>query len=138
MLKQIKTLKEQLGDFEHLSREFEYVARETMSAFFGVPLSKRMVSNVQKVFDMVSLDCKIVGDAKYFKFFSGVSTPHTNFSVIAEYVWLLEKTSAEHKFLVFGNDRRILLKWLKKYGHLVKDVKFYFLDEQSKKLKKLN
>ncbi len=120
------------------SAKFEDVARKVMSAYFGVSLSKRMVLNVPKLFDMVSYDCKVVGDAKCFAMVRGVSIPPAKFSVIAEHVWLLEKTSAEHKFLVFGNDRRVSLEWLKRYGHLVKDVAFYFLDERNQKLERLN
>jgi hypothetical protein len=50
------------------------------------------------------------------------------FSVIAEHVWLLEKTSAEKRFLVFGNDKRVPIEWLQRYGPLVHSVEFYFLD----------
>jgi len=46
---------------------------------------------------------------------------------IAEHVWLLEKTNADHKFLVFGNDRRLPEEWLKRYSNLVEDVSLYFL-----------
>ena len=49
--------------------------------------------------------------------------------MIAEHVWLLEKTNAKRKFLVFGNDRRVPERWLEKYGNLVSDVSFYFLSD---------
>jgi hypothetical protein len=68
----------------------------------------------------------------------GTSIPPAKFSVIAEYIWLLEKTSATHKFLTFGNDRRVPKEWLRRYGHLVKNVIFYFLNEQKQTLEKLN
>jgi len=120
------------------SAKFEDIARRFMSKYFGVPLSQRKILNIPKSFDMVSDDGRIVGDAKYFTMVRGISIPPAKFSVIAEHVWLLEKTSAKHKFLVFGNDRRVPLEWLKRYGHLVKDITFYFLDVQSQKLEKLN
>jgi hypothetical protein len=34
--------------------------------------------------------------------------------------------------------RRVPQEWLRRYGHLVKDVIFYFLDEQKQTLEKLN
>ena len=44
-------------------------------------------------------------------------------------VWFLEKIDAEIKFLVFGNDIRVPLEWLKRYGSFVEEVRFYFIDE---------
>ena len=59
----------------------------------------------------------------------GQSLPPAKFSVIAEHIWLLENTKAEIKFLVFGNDKRVPTLWLKKYGELVSDIQFYFIDK---------
>lgn len=61
----------------------------------------------------------------------GTGIPPAKFATIAEYVWLLEKTNAEHKFLVFGNDRRVPEWWLERYGNLLNGVDFYFLDKDS-------
>jgi hypothetical protein len=47
--------------------------------------------------------------------------------VIAEYVWLLEKTAAERKFLAFGNERRVPEEWLRRFGILAIGVEFYFI-----------
>jgi hypothetical protein len=123
---------------EEASVKFESIARKVMSAHFGVPLAKGKASGIPKEFDMISTDGKIVGDAKYFTMVRGTSIPPAKFSVIAEHIWLLEKTSATHKFLIFGNDRRVPQEWLRRYGHLVKNVIFYFLNEQKQTLEKLN
>jgi len=117
--------------------EFENIARKVMSEHFKTHLVKGRVAGIPKEFDMVSADCRIVGDAKYLTMVHGISIPPAKFSNIAEHVWLLEKTTATHKFLVFGHDRRVPQEWLKRYGHLVKDVAFYFVDENGK-LEKLN
>jgi len=122
---------------EEANAKFEGAARKVMSTHFGVPLVKGKAQGILKEFDMISADGKIVGDAKYFTMVRGVSIPPAKFSTIAEHVWLLEKTSANCKFLIFGNDRRVPREWLRKYGHLVKDVIFYFLDEQKQTLEKL-
>ena len=109
--------------------EFENFARRVMSNFFGVPLHKGRKECWPKEFDMVSPDYKIVGDAKYYSMVRGEKIPPAKFSTIAEHVWMLEKIDADIKFLVFGNDKRVPVEWLKRYGHLVEDVVFYFIHE---------
>jgi hypothetical protein len=111
-------------------RAFEDLARSAMGKHFGVPLEPGQVSGVPKEFDLVSPDGSIVGDAKYFTLVRGQRLPPAKFSVIAEHVWLLEKTGAPTTFLVFGNDRQVPSLWLERYGHLVGDVAFYFLTDE--------
>ena len=55
--------------------------------------------------------------------------PAAKFSDIAEYVWLLEKTNADVAFLVFGKDRDLPQRWLKRFGALAPGVRFFFLDD---------
>jgi hypothetical protein len=110
-------------------RAFEDLARSVMSAHFGVPLVFGQVPGVPKEFDMVSPDGDIVGDAKYFTLVRGQRLPPAKFSVIAEHVWLLEKTGVPITFLVFGNDRQVPLLWLQRYGNLASGVAFYFLTD---------
>jgi len=119
------------------SAAFEILARSILSQYFGASLVKGRVPNVPKEFDMISPDGKIVGDAKYLTMVRGKYTPPAKFSVIAEHVWLLEKTHATNKFLVFGNDSRVPREWLKKYGHLAAGVSFLFIDERSKRVERL-
>jgi len=120
------------------SVKFEILARKILSKHFGTPLTKGKVPKVEKEFDMVSLDRNIVGDAKYLTMVKGERLPPAKFSIIAEHVWLLEKISATYKFLVFGNDRRVPQEWLEKYGNLVQNVVFFFLDERTCRLERLN
>jgi len=47
----------------------------------------------------------------------GEKEPPAKISNISEYVYFLEKTKAKVKFLAFGNDKKVPLLWLKKYGH---------------------
>lgn len=111
---------------------FEDLARTVMSAHFGVPLSVGEVRGVPKRFDLVSPDKDIVGDAKYFTLVRGQRLPPAKFSVIAEHVWLLEKTGAPVTFLVFGNDRQVPVLWLQRYGDLASGVAFYFLTDDGR------
>jgi len=111
-------------------RAFEDLARSVMSVHFGISLAPDRVPGVPKEFDMISPDRSIVGDAKYLPLVRGQRLPPAKFSVIAEHVWLLEKTGAPTTFLVFGNDRQVPLLWLERYGDLTADVDFYFLTDE--------
>lgn len=110
-------------------RAFGDLARAVMSKHFGVLLAPGQAAGVHKEWDMVSPDGDLVGDAKYFTPVRGQRLPPAKFSVIAEHVWLLEKTGAPVTFLVFGNDRQVPELWLQRYGSLVLDVSFYFLTD---------
>jgi hypothetical protein len=100
-----------------------------MSRHYGVPLQSAKVPSVPKAWDMVSLDGQYVGDAKCFTLVAGQRLPPAKFSVIAEHVWLLEKTGAAVTFLVFGSDRRVPELWLQRYGGLVSGAAFYYLTD---------
>ena len=121
----------QLQESERLSpKEFENLAGDVMSNHFGTLLAEKNHSSVPKRFDYVSDDETIVGDAKYYTMVQGKYLPPAKFSVIAEHVWLLDKTDAQRKFLVFGNDRRVPIEWLKRYGQLASAVDFFFLTDK--------
>jgi hypothetical protein len=108
---------------------FEALAQEVMSAHYGVPLAAGEVPGVPKRFDLVSPARDIVGDAKYFTLVRGQRLPPAKFSVIAEHVWLLQKTGAPLTFLVFGNDRQVPALWLARYGALGSGVDFFYLSD---------
>ena len=108
-------------------QEFEALSRRVLGDHFGVELASGSVPRVRKRFDFVSPDGQVVGDARYSTLAGGPRLPAAKFSVIAEHVWLLEKTGAPVTFLVFGNDREVPLLWLDRYGNLAPEVSFYFL-----------
>ena len=108
---------------------FESVARHKLQVYFGCALAKGKVESVPKIFDFLSEDESIVGDAKFFDLVRGKANPPAKFSIIAEHVWLLEKTNAQCMFLVFGKNRDVPSLWLKRYRHLVEQVTFLFLDQ---------
>lgn len=110
--------------------QFENLSRDVFGQRFGAPLSPRQIPGVPKLFDLVSPDGKIVGDAKYYTLVEGQRLPPAKFSIIAEHVWLLEKTQARCKFLVFGNDIEVPKRWLARYGHLRRKVDFFFLSDE--------
>lgn len=124
--------------FRLTAAEFETLAGEVMRWRYRIDrLTQGQVGNVPKRFDFVSPDGQVMGDAKYYTRVGGTGLPPAKFSVIAEHVWLLEKTGAREKFLVFGNDRHVPVRWLERYGGLVTGITFYFLSDDGQ-LESLN
>jgi len=107
---------------------FEARARRVLSRHYGVDLVAGKVGAVHKIFDLVSPDGQVVGDAKYYTRVGGVRLPPAKFATIAEHVWLLERTGATRTFLVFGNDREVPVLWLARYGTLIAGTVFFYLD----------
>ncbi|MFQ6060089.1 MAG: hypothetical protein ACE5QW_09800 [Thermoplasmata archaeon] len=117
--------------------DFQKLAARKLYEEFGIAFSERQLDHVPKRFDFVSEDGEYVGDAKFLTMVRGKNIPSAKFSVISEHIWFLEKTQASTKFLVFGNDDRVPKEWLKRYGHLSRSVRFYFLDHESMRLVEL-
>ena len=117
---------------------FEEHARLACSRHWGVDLRSAVVevmSGVSHQFDLVSTDGNIVGDAKWFR---NLAAPSAKWSVIAEYVWLLQHlSSAKTRFIVFGQDREVPERWLKRFRPLTTGVEFYFLPDGSTDLRPL-
>jgi len=108
-------------------REFVELAREKMSQHYNERLEPGWVGEVHKRFHFVASYGRIVGHAIYYTRVGGARWPPAKAAAIAEHVWLLEKTGAPVKFLVFGNDRQAPTMWLERYGNLVSGVTFFFL-----------
>jgi hypothetical protein len=111
----------------HTAAVFAELARLSLGRRYATTFAPGSLGNVPKRFDFVSPDQRIVGDAKFYALVGGAGLPPAKFSIIAEHVWLLERTAAPVQFLVFGNDRSVPVQWLKRYGHLAPAVAFYFL-----------
>ncbi len=103
-----------------------------MSEYFGVPLRQMRDAGLPKKFDLVSEDRSIVGDAKYLTLVHRQWDPPAKMMEIAGHVWLLEKTPASRRFLVFGNQIEVANLWLARYGVLATPVEFYFLGPTGK------
>jgi hypothetical protein len=113
-------------------QQFETFARKIFSEKFVISLRPGSTRKVSKQWDMISEDKTIIGDAKYYTLVGGSRMPPAKFATIAEHVWLLEKIDAKIKFLVFGNQIEVPKMWLNKYGNLVSNVRFYFLNQAGK------
>lgn len=110
--------------------QFEALARRVLSEHYRTTLAEGMFTDIQKRFDFVSPDQRIIGDAKYYTLVGSERLPAAKFATIAEHVWLLEKTGAPEQFLVFGNDREVPLRWLARYGSLAGSVQFFYLSDE--------
>jgi hypothetical protein len=112
--------------------EFERHARLVLSNSWGHPLESRILTltgGVTHSFDLVSSDATIVGDAKWYKDLKPI--PAAKLSVIAEYVWLLGHVPAARRFIVFGQDRAVPSRWLKRFAPLLNGIEFWFLEGTS-------
>jgi hypothetical protein len=113
---------------EESGAAFQERARTLLSQRWGVDLAERavtLVGGVVKKFDLVSPDAQIVGDAKSYK---NLPSPSAKWSAIAEYVWLLQHTTARRRFLVFGNSDLVPSRWLLRFAPLCREVEFLFID----------
>jgi hypothetical protein len=106
---------------------FENAARLKLQEHYGCLFSRGSVAGIPKSWDYLNPENQIVGDAKFYSMVVGERSPPAKMSVIAEYVWLLSKISYVERFLVFGNDKRVPVLWLGKYGHLADGISFWFL-----------
>jgi len=119
-----------------ISDLFERELRGFLQHKWNVSLRPKIVRirEVKKSFDFVSDDMNHIGDAKFYK---SLDVPAAKWSTIAEYVWLLQFTTARYKFLIFGRDKDVPQRWLNRYRSLIGDVKFYFFDHKSRGLQAL-
>lgn len=118
------------------SSDFENEVLNVMSDFYSKELVTDQYPGLPKSSVMMSYDKEIIGYAQYLTMDSDKDMQSSKFSAISELVWLMEKTAALNKFLVFGNDRRVPEDWLKRYGHLVYDVDFFYYSHEDDRLER--
>lgn len=106
-------------------KDFSERAREVMNEFFGRPLKPRKIGGT-KIWDYVSPDGMVVGDARWF---TG-SVPAAR-AFVSEAVWLLEKVGAVQKFIVFGGEADVPRQWLELWATLcAEDIALFYLDNK--------
>lgn len=109
-------------------KSFEKYAQQYLSQLWGIELRERQITISGQVpwkFDLVSSDGRYVGDAKWLK---NIAVPAAKWQAIAEYIWLLQKVSADKVFMVFGQDAEVAERYLMRVRPLTHPVEFYFLD----------
>jgi hypothetical protein len=106
-------------------KDFSERAREVMNEFYGRALKPSKIGGT-KIWDYVSPDGMVVGDARWF----GQSVPAAR-AFISEAVWLLEKVGAVQKFIVFGGEADVPRQWLELWATLCpEDIALFYLDNK--------
>jgi len=96
------------------------------------------IKGKSKRFDFVDIKNKIVGDAKYYSFTKSGNRPSAKFSILNEYIWLLQKLPKPwRKFIVIGKDKSLVEKYVKEYKPWLENVMIFYSDGKSvlKKIK---
>jgi hypothetical protein len=110
-------------------QDFEELGRGRMAEHYGVPrLTKRPVVSASGVvvrFDGVADDESVVGD------FKNLSTADSGKRAgVSECIWLLQDVpKAEHRFIVFGVNRRLADAWLNRFRARATGIEFFFLSD---------
>ncbi len=113
------------------SEEFQTNVGSFLLKHWGVKLVEREVSirNAKKRFDLVSSAAgDYVGDAKLFTYAGNASSEKAD---ISQYVWLLQKVNARHRFMVIGGNRRAPEDWLRRWRFLADYICFYFYEGEN-------
>jgi len=114
-------------------KDFQRRAQLYFSKLWNVDLEERKVMVAGEVawkFDLVSPDRRLVGDAKFLK---NIPVPAAKWQGIAECIWLLQKVQANKVFMVFGKDREVAVRYLKRVYPITRPVEFYYLDDSGHK-----
>ena len=122
--------------------DFEEKARRVMEEKFGVRLSPSSINinGKYKIFDLVNLEKRIVGDVKHYKTTRGGNRPSAKFSILNEYVWLMQLVEKYNegnwrKLFVVGEDLEMLKKYVNEFDMWLSNIEVYFYKENSKLIK---
>ncbi len=108
--------------------EFEEVVAKSLGRLFGVEFGPSSDQAHPREFAFASSDGRLLGDIIYGTMVAGRGLSKAKYSEISETVWLLEKSPAETRFVVFGHQIQVPEFWLQKYGHVPSDVWIFFCD----------
>ncbi|HEX3621541.1 MAG TPA: hypothetical protein VHT97_04420 [Acidimicrobiales bacterium] len=105
-------------------------ARRVLSARWGTALSRRpatLPGGEALLFELVSGNGRIVGDVVWLE--GRGHTAEAKWAAIAEAVLIVGHViRADRRFLVFGQERDVLGRWLDRYRPLLDDVEVWFLE----------
>jgi glutathione peroxidase-family protein len=90
------------------------------------------INGKTKKFDFVNLENNIVGDAKYYSFTKTGKRPSAKFSILNEYIWLLQKLPSNwKKFIVIGKDETLVKKYVNEYLPWLEGITIYYSDGEN-------
>ena len=99
-----------------------------------LPGGKVNINGKYKNFDLVNSQKKVVGDVKHYKATSGGNRPSAKFSILNEYVWLMQLLeqfdgSKWKKLFVVGEDLEMIKKYITEFEKWLGDIEFYYYSE---------
>ena len=116
--------------------DFEENARRAIEEKLKIelPSGKVNINGKYKNFDLVNLENKVVGDVKNYKTTSGGNRPSAKFSILNEYVWLMQLLeqfdgSKWKKLFVIGEDLEMIKKYITEFEKWLGDIEFYYYSE---------
>jgi hypothetical protein len=114
--------------------QHESLARKIMSSRLGIALTGQEVStlNKEKKFDLVNIDSKIIGDAKYI-----MHSAQSEKDNVSAYVWLMEKLERAteekwRKIIIGGGSREFFTTYAREYDPWLQDVEIYYLSDDGR------
>ena len=101
-----------------------------------LPGGKVNINGKYKNFDLVNSQKKVVGDVKHYKATSGGNRPSATFSILNEYVWLMQLLeqfdgSKWKKLFVIGEDLEMIKKYITEFEKWLGDIEFYYYSEET-------
>ena len=114
--------------------EFESAARKALATHLEINLDagKISINGKEKSFDILNKGEKIVGDVKNYRTTKGGNRPSAKFSVLNEYCWQMElvekfgNSGKWRKLFVIGEDKDMLLQYVKEFDPWLGDIEFYY------------
>lgn len=116
------------------SAEFERAARKALATHLKIDLAtgKININGKEKSFDILNKGKKIVGDVKNYRTTESGNRPSCKFSTLNEYCWLIElvekfsNSGKWRKLFVIGEDKDMLLQYIKEFKPWLDDIEFYY------------
>ena len=101
-----------------------------------LPGGKVNINGKYKNFDLVNSQKKVGGDVKHYKTTSGGNRPSAKFSILNEYVWLMQLLeqfdgSKWKKLFVVGEDLEMIKKYITEFEKWLGDIEFYYYSEET-------
>lgn len=117
--------------------DFEITARHALEHHLSFKLAsgKIDINGKTKSFDLVNKAERIVGDVKNYTITSGGNRPSAKYSVLNEYVWLMQLVEqySGHKWtklLVIGEDYKTAKQYAIEFDKWLDDVNIFFSQEK--------
>ncbi len=113
------------------SPEYLFVehARVVLSARWGTALDQRVAAlpgGVSERFRLVSGNGRLVGEALWL---ADLGSPEHRSAAISESAWVMAHVvNVDRRFLVVGEQRELVGRWLERHGPMLDGVELWFLE----------